>query len=176
MDNAELQNTVEELQREVQRLKQEAQVSGTAVGHESQLKFPLDNRSRRIIEDLTIYPISVRLQNTDAATAANYGVFFVAERQYVVLAVAEVHGTAGTDASAVTLQIERLQGTEAPDSGDALLSTALSLKATANTTQYGQLVTTGVTALERGDRLCLKDAGTLTAVANLCVTVYIQPA
>lgn len=172
MDNDELQESFEALRKEVEQLKRDVEVRDG----DSQLKFPLDPRSTRIIEDLTIYPVTVRLKNTDAATAANYGVFFVSERQYNVLAVAEVHGTAGTDASAVTLQIERLQGTEAPDSGDALLSTALSLKATANTVQYGTLVNTGVTALQRGDRLSLKDSGSLTDVANLCVTVYIQPA
>lgn len=175
MENTELQEKVESLEQAIQRLKQDAN-NCPDISRESQLTFPLDPRSQRLIEDITIYPISVRLKNTDAATAANYGVFFVAERQYSVLAVAEVHGTAGSDASAVTLQIERLQGTTAPDSGNVILSTAFDLKGTANTVQYGSLVTTGVTALQRGDRLCLKDAGVMTAVANLCVTVYIQPA
>jgi len=169
----ELQDSFEELKRQVRSFTEKQNDDGYSG---SQLKYPLDNFTQGLIENLIIYPVSVRLKSTDAATAANYGVFFVSERQYTVIAVAEVHGTAGSDAGAVTLQIERLQGTEAPDSGDELLSTAISLKATANTVQYGTLKTTEVVTIYRGDRLCLKDAGTLTAVANLAVTVYLQPA
>lgn len=119
--------------------------------------------------------VSAVLPGTMPATAANYGIFYVATRPCFVKAVSEVHTTAGTDASAVTLQLERLQGTEAPDSGDALLATAFDLKGTANTVQRGTFVANKtLTYLALGDRLCLKDAGTLTAVAGLCLTVELQ--
>lgn len=119
--------------------------------------------------------IPATLPGTMPATAANYGIFFIATRSCFVKSVSEVHTTAGTNGGAVTLQIERLQGTEAPDAGDALLTTAFDLKGTANTVQEGILVANKtLTALAPGDRLCLKDAGTLTDVAGLNVTVQIQ--
>lgn len=108
------------------------------------------------------------------ATAANYGVIFIADRPCTVVGFEEVHQTAGSDGSAVTLQLEKLTGTEAPDAGVDLLATALSLKATANTVQTGTLIQTRDVTLQDGDRLCLNDSGTLTAVANVTVTIFIQ--
>ena len=116
---------------------------------------------------------------TSAATATNYGVFFIAPFECTVISFYEVHQTAGTNGGTVTLQLERLQGTEAPDAGDALLTTALSLKATANTVQTGTITPTrvngvGLATLSTGNRLCLKDAGTLTDVANVTVTLQLK--
>lgn len=117
----------------------------------------------------------------DAATAANYAVFFIADRPCAVTAFWEVHQTAGSNGGAVTLQLEKLTETEALDSGDELLVTALSLKATANTVQYAEIVQTATSdgntqktaSLLKGDRLALKDAGTLTSVANVCTMTFI---
>lgn len=101
--------------------------------------------------------------------------FFIAPVACEVVSIREVHGTAGSDGSAVTLQVERLQGTEAPGgNGDALLSSALSLKATANTVQAGTLVTTSVVQLAAGDRLGVDITGTTTAVADAVVTVLLK--
>lgn len=111
---------------------------------------------------------------TSAATAANYGVFWIAPVSCYVTAFLEAHQTAGTDAGAVTLQLEKLNDGEAPDAGDAVLNAALSLKATANTDQSGVLATTlAVRQLGVGDRLCLKDTGVLTDVANVTVIVEL---
>lgn len=119
--------------------------------------------------------VTATLPGTMPATAANYGIFFIATFPCSVKAVSMVQTTAGSDGGAVTLQLERLQGTEAPDAGDELLTTAFNLKGTANTVQEGILVARKtLTALAPGDRLCLKDAGTLTAVAGLNVTVELQ--
>lgn len=116
------------------------------------------------------------LTGTSAATAANYGVFFVATKPCFIKAVCEIHAVAGS--STPTLQIERLQGTEALDAGDEILATAFDLAATANTVQYGDLKIPNKTflSLTVGDRLALKDIGTLTNVAGLCVTVELQHA
>lgn len=118
--------------------------------------------------------VPVSLVATSAATAANYGVFFIAQRNCVVVDIMEAHTVAGSDGGAVTLQVERLQGTTALDSGNVLLSTAFDLKSTANTYVRGALVKDGSTSLKRGDRLALKDSGVLTAVAGVCVTVTIK--
>src|SRR3989304_3804080 len=65
------------------------------------------------------YSVSLALAATAAATAANYGRFYVATQRVRVTKISEVHQTAGTDGGAVTLDVERLQGTEALGSGDA---------------------------------------------------------
>jgi hypothetical protein len=115
------------------------------------------------------------LANGDLADMA----FFIADAAYEVTAVREVHSTAGSDGSDVNLNVERLQGTEAPGgNGDALLTdnsdAGFDLKDTANTVQDGTLVTTAVKQLAVGDRLGLNFTGDLTAVAGLVVTVYLK--
>ena len=119
--------------------------------------------------------VHVTLPGVSAATAANYGVVFMALRPCFVRDVYEFHTTAGSDGSAVTLNIEKLTGTQAPDAGSTVLSTAFNLKGTANTQQQGALVASRVTrTLSKGDRLCLKDVGTLTAVAGVLVVIEVE--
>lgn len=119
-------------------------------------------------------PITVSLFGTSAATAANYGVFFIAQRPYEVMEISEAHTTAGSSADAA-LNIERLQGTEALDAGDAICVAAFELDGTADT-----VVTKKSTALQNrvlsiGDRLALDDAGTLTNVAGVTVSILLKP-
>ena len=112
---------------------------------------------------------------TDAATAANYGVIWIAPAACVVEDIWESHTVAGTNAGAVTLDLEKLTSTEALDAGDAILSAALSLKTTANTPQRGVPgATIANRQLARGDRLALKDAGTLTDVAGVTVLITVK--
>ena len=118
------------------------------------------------------------IQGTAAATAGNYGTFYIVPMPCYVSGFKEVHQTAGSDGSAVTVTLEKLTGTTAPDSGKELLTTALSLKATANTVQTGTIVSTLTSGipdkrLAAGDRLCMKDSGTLTAVNNVTVVVEL---
>lgn len=112
---------------------------------------------------------------TNAATAANYGVFFIAPQAVQVTGFREVHQTLGTDGGAVTVTLEKLTSGQAPDAGGVLLDTALSLKTTINTVQTGTLITTTTAnlSLAKNDRLCLKDAGVLTSVANVTVLVEL---
>jgi hypothetical protein len=114
------------------------------------------------------------IYGTGAATGTNYGVFFVARQACYLSYFQEVHQTAGSDGSAVTVTPEKLTGTTALDSGVEMLATALSLKATANTVQTGTLTATLANRnLAAGDRVALKDAGTLTAVANVTVLLEV---
>lgn len=119
--------------------------------------------------------IDIVLAGTAPATAGNYGVFTWIRANAVIEEVWETHKTAGSDAGAVTVDIEKLASGVALDSGTTVLSTALSLKTTANTPQQGTLKS-DITArqLARGDRLALKDAGTLTDVAHVVVSVIIR--
>lgn len=123
------------------------------------------------------YVIRHAIIGTAAAGAANYAVFFIAPFKLEITGFYEVHQTAGSDGGTVTLQLERLQVAEALDAGDTLLAAALNLKAAADTVQTGVLITSARDSLvlSKGDRLALKDAGTLTAVANVVVIVTYKP-
>jgi hypothetical protein len=115
------------------------------------------------------------IQGSAAATATNYGTFWIAPFACRAFSFQEVHQTLGTDGGTVSLTLEKLTGTQAPDSGVAMLSAALSLKTTINTVQTGTMTTTLANVnLAKGDRLCMKDAGVLTVVANVSVIVGIM--
>ena len=114
------------------------------------------------------------LVGVTAATAANYAVFWIAPFRCTITGFWEVHQTLGTDAGAVTLQLEKLASGQALDAGVEVLSTALSLKATIDTVQTGGITNTIANRnLTKGDRLALKDAGVLTAVANVTTITEI---
>lgn len=126
------------------------------------------------IKNKVLY-INHTVYGTDAATATSYGVFFIVPAPCVIISFQEVHQTAGTDGSAVGLNLEKLTGTEALGSGDEVLSANLSLKATINTVQTGVLSTTlSSRSFTTGDRLALKDSGTLTSIAGVTVKVEIS--
>lgn len=119
-----------------------------------------------------VFPVHHTIAGTAAATAGNYGVFYIFPVPCVAVSMREVHQTAGSDAGAVTLTIEKLTGTQALDAGAVVLSSTLSLKATANTVQSGTLTTTLANrTFAVGDRIAMKDSGTLTAVANVTVVM-----
>lgn len=108
---------------------------------------------------------------TAAATAGNYGVFWIAPFECTVNSVREVHQTASTSG---TLQIEKLTGTQALDNGVNVLSATISLSATADTVVTGTLTATEANrVLAIGNRLAMKDAGTLTSGANVTVVIEI---
>lgn len=118
--------------------------------------------------------ITTKVQGTSAATASNYGVFFIAPYACNILSIYEVHNVAGTDGGAVNLNIEKLRPGVALNSGSTLLPTAIDLKATANYVTSGTLTPVLATKqLAIGDRLALKDTGTLTSVADVCVIIEI---
>ena len=100
----------------------------------------------------------------------------VATGPCVVDAMAESHATAGNDGGGVTFTITKSTGTQAPGTGTALLSSAINVKATANTPQYGSLITTNYPALNlaKGDRLSITSAGVLATLAGLTMTVAIK--
>ena len=120
-------------------------------------------------------PIAVNVTGTDAATATEYGKFFTALRPYEVMEISEVHAVAGSDGGAVTLDLERLQGTEALDAGDTICVTAFDLKGTANTVVTKKATELQNRTLSVGDRLALVDTGVLSAVDDVQVTVLLKP-
>src|SRR5216684_2033476 len=110
--------------------------------------------------------LHIVLPGTSAATAANYGMVFIAPYTAMFTGAFEVHGTKGTDGSAVTVQIEKLTGTQASGSGTVLLATGFDMKGTINTVQTASLASIARNnfALKKGDRLGLVLTGTPTAI------------
>ena len=147
-------------------------VSGKDVdlGVEVQIKNRFEN-----IENKDLIPVHWSLNGTAAATATNYGKIFTALRAYDIIEVSEVHAVAGSDGGAVTLNLERLQGTEALGAGDEILATAFSLKSTANTVLTKKTTDLQNRKLSIGDRIALKDGGVLTAVDDVQVTILLKP-
>jgi hypothetical protein len=105
--------------------------------------------------------------------------FFVANRSLIVERIDYVHATAGTDASAVNLQVTKDDGTEAPGAGDDLLTNngnaGFNCKGQANVVQNGSLVTNAATLrLFPGDRLSVDFSGTLTGLSGVVVVVTMS--
>ena len=103
---------------------------------------------------------------------------YIANAPVEVLEIREIHTTAGSHGSAVNLQVEKCTGTTAPGSGTNLLTNnsnaGFNLKGTVNTVQEGALTATRTARqLAAGDRLALDFAGTLTALAGVCVTIKL---
>lgn len=162
-----IQEQIDSLQEQIKALKNDDFIEHQHNGFDS-IKVEYNDINRKIIY------VSHTIVGADAATAANFGVFFIVPVACVLTGFQEVHQTAGNDAGAVTLTLEKLTGTTAPDSGVVMLASTLSLKATANTVQDGvPTLTLGNRTLKAGDRLCLKDAGTLTTLANVTVKVEL---
>ncbi len=168
--------SLEELQNKIQIINNwiEQQKANPVLIDHFHDGFDTSKVSYMNIQDKT-FCVNHTVYGTTAATATNYGVFFIVPSSCTITSVQEVHQTAGTDAGAVTINIEKLSGIEALGSGDDVLSTALSLKATANTIQTGILTATLINrSLIAGDRLALKDTGTLTSVANVTVKIELK--
>ena len=125
------------------------------------------------IQNKDMQSVTVSLKNTDAATAANYGAFFIATRPYEIM---EVHAVWSTASTSGTLMVERLQGTTAEGSGDNVLTSTIDMSGTADTVNTKKTTDLQNRQLSTGDRLALVDGGTLTNQVNLVVTVLLKPA
>ena len=122
-----------------------------------------------------ILVVNHTLDGAAAAAAASYAPFFIAPYRCIVLKIDAIWGTASTSG---TLNVERLQGTEAHDAGDDLLSATISTAGAANTVNAGTLIAGANAApleLGVGDRLGLVDGGNAATCANLAVTVTLAP-
>lgn len=112
-----------------------------------------------------------------AATATDTNIFIAPYDCYLVDAY-EVHSVAGSDGSAVNLQLTKDTGTTAPGAGTDLLANnsdaGFNLKGTADTVQAAVFKTTaGIRNLAKGDRISVDFAGTQTSVAGTTVTLVI---
>ena len=77
--------------------------------------------------------VTAVVDGADARKQEFYDKFFIAPYQCEVTALSEVHTTAEATTDPYSMQVQRLQGTEATGSGDNLLTTAFDLTGTAET-------------------------------------------
>ena len=129
-----------------------------------------------VVIDLEIphYFVTLNMAGTVPATASNYEHFYTATRPLRVIGAVESHRTAGSDGSAVTLDVFKSASGGALNSGATVLATTFNLKSTADTpVAVGPSATASAARLATGDRLEASDAGTLTAVAGLTLTVVM---
>ena len=113
-------------------------------------------------------PVSVILQ------AADVSMRFFVNTTGVDYRVREVAANFRVTSTSGTLDIERTTSTTAPGSGTTQLTGTMSLSGTANTTVNGA-VKEEPDVLRNGDSLSAKLAGTLTGLADCCVTVMLEP-
>ncbi|MAD98709.1 MAG: hypothetical protein CMB99_15405 [Flavobacteriaceae bacterium] len=108
----------------------------------------------------------------DVVTSSNYGTFWIAPFDCAIIEVRQIHQSAF---SSGTLNIEKLTGTTAPDSGVEVLASDFDLTGTANTVSTPALTSTvDDKRLKRGDRLAMKDGGTLVGGSHINVTIEVQ--
>ena len=130
---------------------------------------------RSFFKDSISFTVNVRVADTGAATAANYGTFWIAPFPCVLVRAYERHATLGTDGSAVTLDIEKLADGTAKGSGVSMIASTFDLKGTINTFQERTATTTLANKqLSEGQAIALKTSGTLTAVNDVVVTLVIK--
>ncbi len=121
--------------------------------------------------------LSSHVVSTEAATAGNYGHFYIHELGMppaTVITISEVHGRAGNDAGSVVLALRSLVSGDDSLTGGTTVTT-FNLKGTANAPTYKTLQQGKPPAvLYPGYRLALQTSGTLTNVADVVVTVLLQ--
>lgn len=175
----ELQKNTEELSNRLDELesKEDVDIQPLTVQVNENAEVLSTHRHQNFDDTLklrTLFPITEHLQGAVPVTAANYGTIFInkSDKEYVVREIQVVWSTASTSG---TLQVERLQGTEAKGAGDDLLSSAVVMSGTADTVNIGSLVTDrSLLTLAKGDRLGIVNAGTLTSQADLNITIYLE--
>lgn len=129
----------------------------------------------RDLNDTISFQVSTRVPDTDAATSAKYGTFFVAPFPCVLVSAYERHGTLGTNGGAVTLDVEKLATGTAKGAGVSMLASTFNLKATIDTYQVIYPTTTLANKqLTTGQAVALKTSGTLTAVNDVVVTLVFK--
>jgi hypothetical protein len=164
-------------------------LSGTAanlllpVGSRLSIKFSATTNGVGVVLVITFSPVVLEKHlshwiqpNSEQAVAQN---FFVADRAYELVDMAEVHSTAAGGAQVLKITIDR--GTTAPGGGTAVDSTGFNLNSTAQTVQYGDSSNQAVTGIRSnrilgvGDRLGTNYSGAAQSGVGVLVTAVLKP-
>ena len=118
------------------------------------------------------FTVAHQLPGATAATAANFGSFWVAPAKCVVDSITY---SFSANSSSGTVEVEKVPSATAQGSGTNLQTATVSLSTGANTNQAATLSTTAATVeLASGDRLALEDGGDLTSLTDFVVTVGLH--
>lgn len=123
---------------------------------------------------LSKYEVITSTQNQ--VVAASYAVshsIFVNDNVSGTYQVAGVTANFGVTSTSGTLQVEVATGTQAVASGTNQLTGTMSLSGTANTPVNGTVIASPTTIVA-GARVNLIFAGTVTNLANACITVALK--
>jgi hypothetical protein len=102
-------------------------------------------------------------------------VFFIADRDYEVKAIYEVHKTKDTDSGTVTATIRRSRAAGVTIANGTALCTALSMKTTDDTVQEATLSTTAADLkIEEDDRISVDLEG-VTDLAGVTIVLVLSP-
>lgn len=125
--------------------------------------------------NIVILPVYETVQVTGLAATSTSLTAFVNDTLSGQYTLAGVTATFGTTSTSGTLQVEVATGTQATGSGTNQLTGTVSLSGTANTPVNGTLVATASkTTIVAGARINLILAGTLTGLANGCVSLVLE--
>lgn len=123
-----------------------------------------------------IVPQEIVITVPVSATSVD-GTIFIANDAWVITKIEEVHSVLGTDGSAVTAQVMKCTGTQAPSAGTAMTTGTFDLKGTVETVQSGTLSTTPTHyTLADGNRIAVDYTGTLTSLAGGVITIHMKRA
>ena len=118
------------------------------------------------------FTVGIVLPGATAATAANYGSFWVAPAKCVVDSITY---SWSANSSSGTVEVEKVPSATAQGSGTNLQTATVSTASGANTNSAATLSSTAATVeLASGDRLALEDSGTLTSLTDLVCTVGLH--
>lgn len=118
-----------------------------------------------------LQPAIYTLEPTAAILDQN---FYIANQKMRVVAIYEIHRVAGS--STPTAVIRKCSSGQTIAQGTTLMVGSFDMAGTAQTQQTAALATNNSTLiLNAGDRLAIDYSGTLTTIAGVCVTVWLQP-
>lgn len=101
---------------------------------------------------------------------------FLADRNYVVTAVKEIHTVTNLQTLTFDLKVTRSGTVQAPTSGTTILSAAKTLVATANTlATVGLSTTNNALQINTGDLIGLDLSGTVDTIAGCLISITLEP-
>lgn len=119
------------------------------------------------------FTVSSHVLGTAAATATNYGAFWIAPFDCSIQTMLESHGRAGSDAGTVVVFVVIFS--DGDTFGDGTPVKAFNLKSTADTVATSNLLAgRNPAVIHAGQRLALVPVGVLTNVADVIVTVLLE--
>lgn len=145
-------------------------VEGIKLGAQLDSRAPAGGTAAGKLVLVPVYE-TVQLPGLGASSASVTA--FVTDTLSGAYVVAGVTATFGTASSSGTLQVEVATTGQAVGSGTNQLTATISLSGTANTAVNGALITTP-TVITAGSRVNVILGGTLTGLANACVSVVLQ--